>query len=75
MEFQIIVAYLDNSGGIGHNGKLPWKSFYEDMEWFKQKTCECDSFKTNAVIMGKNTWNSISQKHRPLKNRYNIVVS
>jgi len=29
----------------------------------------------NAVVMGRNTWESLPQKNRPLKNRLNVVVS
>ncbi|RXG51155.1 hypothetical protein Avbf_16240 [Armadillidium vulgare] len=38
------------------------------------KTTE-DSTKKNAVIMGRNTWQSIPEKFRPLPGRINILVS
>lgn len=31
--------------------------------------------KQNAVIMGRNTWNSIPSKFRPLPDRLNIVIT
>ena len=33
------------------------------------------SGKRNALVMGRLTWLSIPEKLRPLKNRYNIVVT
>ena len=59
---------MTNSGIIGKNGILPWH-LPEDMKIFKELTTN------NTVIMGKNTWNSIPEKFRPLSNRTNIIVS
>jgi dihydrofolate reductase len=63
-------------GGIGLNGKLPWR-IKEDMKLFKKITTQVDNDtgKTNAVIMGRNTWESIPEKFRPLPNRINIIIS
>ncbi|KAL1239725.1 putative dihydrofolate reductase [Trichinella pseudospiralis] len=38
-------------------------------------TSVSDPNKINAVIMGRNTWNSIPVKFRPLSGRLNIIVS
>ena len=66
------------NGGIGLNGKLPWR-LKEDMKIFKRITTTIqnsdDKNKLNAVIMGKNTWESIPLKFRPLSNRINIILS
>lgn len=50
---------------------LPWKRVKEDMQWFKDCTTSTDG--KNAVIMGKNTFASMT--HTPLKDRINIVIS
>lgn len=62
-------------GGIGFEGKLPWK-LPEDMAHFKHVTlAEDPSGKQNAVIMGRKTWESIPEKFRPLKGRINVVIT
>lgn len=69
------ILAIDEENGIGKNGKLPW-NIKADMEYFTNTTeASCTYVATNVVIMGKNTWNSIPEKHRPLKNRINIVIS
>lgn len=74
MKFSLIIA-LDNENGIGKNNDLAW-SIPEDMKHFKDITTKTeDPKKQNAVIMGRKTWESIPEKYRPLKNRYNCVLS
>lgn len=66
--YNMIVAYdLDN--GIGKNNKLPWH-FSEDLKRFSKLTCGQGN---NAIIMGKNTWESIPKK--PLPKRDNLILS
>ena len=69
--FSIIVA-VDEKWGIGRDGKLPWHNQTE-MQLFKKITTDSPEDKQNAIIMGRRTWESISAK--PLKSRFNIVVS
>jgi dihydrofolate reductase len=63
-----IIAALTKTHIIGQNGKLPW-NIPADMKHFKEITTG------QAVIMGKNTWESLPEKFRPLPNRTNIVIS
>ena len=73
--FQIVVAATTRQLGIGRNGQLPWK-LSGDMKYFKKLTEETrDGAKRNAVVMGRNTWESIPKKFRPLPGRLNIVLS
>lgn len=65
--FAIIFA-CDQNRGIGKNNDLPWH-LPEDLKYFRETT------EGSAVIMGRKTWESIPEQHRPFKNRINIVVS
>ena len=62
-----ILAY-DMNNGISKNGEIPWKS-KTDINFFYNIT------KGNIVIMGKNTFLSLPENCRPLKNRLNIVLT
>ena len=64
---EAIVAF-DIKKGISKNGILPW-NIKEDLQFFYKKT------KCNVVIMGRNTYFSIPETNRPLKNRLNIVLT
>ena len=71
MMINIAVAITGN-GGIGLKGGLPWPHLKGDMALFSKRTTGAGK---NAVLMGKNTWISIPENRRPLKNRTNIIIS
>lgn len=74
MPFSIIVI-IDKNNGIGKNSAMPWH-FPLDLKHFaKITTITQSSKKINAVIMGRKTWESIPESHRPLKNRLNAVLT
>ncbi|KAJ3390801.1 hypothetical protein HDU92_000267 [Lobulomyces angularis] len=78
ISLNIIVAKTAKNG-IGLNNILPWK-IKRDMKLFKSLTTsnnkhQGDSDFQNIVIMGRNTWDSIPNKFKPLKDRLNIVLS
>ena len=62
-----IVAY-DENRVIGKDGKIPW-NIPEDRKFFQQQTIG------SALIMGRKTWESIPLKKRPLKGRFNLILS
>jgi dihydrofolate reductase len=72
--FSIVLA-VDQNGLIGCENRIPW-SIPEDMKHFRELTTSVkDPSKRNAVIMGRKTWESLPEQHRPLKGRINIVIS
>jgi len=73
LRLTIIVA-ATKSNGIGHNAGLPWR-LPKEMKYFAQVTMTAPEGKVNAVAMGRNTWESIPEKYRPLRRRVNIVTS
>jgi dihydrofolate reductase len=64
---EAIIAF-DIKKGISKNGELPW-NVQEDLQFFYSKT------RCNVVIMGRNTYFSIPENKRPLKNRLNVVLT
>ena len=61
----LVVARARN-GAIGRGNTIPWHA-PEDLAFFQRETTG------GAVIMGRNTWESLPFK--PLKNRLNIVIT
>jgi dihydrofolate reductase/thymidylate synthase len=77
--FDIIVATSKLSKyGIGLNNSLPWNS-RKEMNLFKELSINSffkkDNSNDNIVIMGRNTFESIPEKFRPLKSRINMIIS
>lgn len=72
MLYSLILACTID-GGIGNNNQIPW-NIQEDMKLFKKITTDVNCYvKKNAIIMGRNTWESLPQK--PLKDRINIIIT
>lgn len=72
MLYSLILACTVD-GGIGLNNCIPW-NIKEETELFRKITTDKHCYiKKNAVIMGKNTWDSLPC--RPLKNRINIIIT
>ncbi|TFK41182.1 dihydrofolate reductase-like domain-containing protein [Crucibulum laeve] len=69
-----IIVAATKTNGIGLNARLPWR-LPKEMKYFAQVTANAPEGQQNAVIMGRNTWESIPKKFRPLPNRQNIVIS
>ena len=71
---RFMIVCHDSNLGIGVNNTLPW-NIPEDMAWFKRVTTEYSGVWPNVVIMGRNTWESIPNRYRPLSGRINVVIS
>ncbi len=62
---RILVAAMDQKGGIGYKGKLPWH-IPADLKFFKQLTWQ------HPILMGRKTFESLPKL---LPERYHVVVS
>jgi dihydrofolate reductase/thymidylate synthase len=71
-----VVAAIDQDGGVGKEGRLPWR-LSGDMARFKALTLEPTAGlpADNAVVMGRRTWDSLPARFRPLPGRLNVVVT
>jgi len=70
-----VIVATTPKGGIGKDGTLPWR-IPADMQHFKRVTlAPAPTGKSNAVIMGRKTWESIPEKFRPLPGRINVVLT
>jgi dihydrofolate reductase len=63
----IVVAHASN-GVIGRDGALPWR-LPSDLRRFRELTVG------GTVLMGRKTFQSLPDAHRPLRERRNVVVS
>ena len=67
MKIKMIVAH-DKNNGIGFKNAIPW-NIKSDLQKFKHLTV---GNKKNAIVMGRNTWESIKV---PLSKRDNLILS
>ena len=74
MPFLSLVVALDAERGIGKEGKLPWH-LPSDLRHFRELTSSAPPGWKNVVLMGRKTWESLPEKARPLKGRYNLILS
>ena len=62
------IVAMDLDRLIGANNGIPWQ-LPDDMRWFREQTMG------KPVVMGRQTYESIPAKFRPLPGRHNIVMS
>ena len=64
----IALFAVDENGGMGNQGNIPWPTVKEDMKWFKETT------QGQVVAMGKKSWHSPDMP-KPLPKRHNVVFT
>lgn len=64
----IAIFAIDEQGGMGLQGSMPWPFNKDDMKWFKSTTT------SHVVVMGKKTWTSTGMP-KPLPNRTNVIFT
>jgi dihydrofolate reductase len=63
-----LVAAIAHGGVIGRDNAIPWR-IPDDMKRFRALTMG------HPVVMGRRTWESLSDRFRPLPGRRNVVVT
>jgi dihydrofolate reductase len=63
-----LIAAIARNGVIGRDNALPWR-LPEDLAHFKART------QGRSVLMGRQTWDSLPPRFRPLPGRRNLVLS
>ncbi|KAI9038023.1 dihydrofolate reductase [Aspergillus affinis] len=64
--------------GIGLNGTLPWPRIKTDMSFFARVTTRPPASvpgSTNAIVMGRKTYDSVPAGLRPLGKRLSVILS
>lgn len=64
----IALFAVDDTGGMGINGHMPWPHNKDDMQWFKKTT------QGQIVVMGKKTWEAPDMP-KPLPGRTNVLFT
>ena len=70
-----IIASINQNYTIGVNNDLLIKSKEDLKHFYKTTTTSYPEGNMNILIMGYNTWLSIPEEKKPLKNRMNLVIS
>ena len=70
-----IVAAIDSARGLGRDGDLVWH-LPGDLRFFRDLTSRTNNaLKSNVILMGRLTWESIPERFRPLPDRTNVVIT
>ena len=70
-----LVVSVNENFAIGKDNKLLIQSKDDLKNFYKITTKIYPEGETNILIMGYNTWIDIPEKNRPLKNRYNLIIT
>jgi dihydrofolate reductase len=73
--FLNIIVAMDESGNIGHQGKLPWGSLPTDFHWYlTHATTTNDPLKRVALILGRLTFEETLGHEEKYLSRWHFIV-